>query len=304
MVSPDHFQFNVETSATNSFQHEITDQDLASKVSTNALSEFETLGNALASAGVNVCTMKSRADVCTPDSVFPNNWFSVHTENDTTTLVLYPMLNINRQAERQTDVLTDVLSAQGIHIDNTIDLTYFEKEGKALEGTGSLVLDRVNRIAYASISPRMDAEVLKVFCDKLNYTAVMFSSYNIDHKLIYHTNVMMSVGQHFAVLCKASITDRDELNSVVTSLESTGKLVIDITQDQLNNMCGNILELRSRTDGRAKIAMSNTAYHAFTTEQKEVLQRYGDIVHVDISTIETVGGGSVRCMLAEIFSKE
>lgn len=298
IVTPDDFKFNYQTSETNTFQNDVNLEQ--EKISEEALEESKNLEASLVARGVRVIRLPSKANSSTPDAVFPNNWFSIHTTSNGLVLVLYPMLNLNRRAERQVDVLTQRLNQHGIDIQETIDLTYFESESKALEGTGSIVLDRVNRIAYAARSPRMNSEALAVFCERMQYTPVEFSSYNEKGVLIYHTNVMMSVGTEFAVVCKESITDASEADRVVASLERTKKTIIYITLQQLYRMCGNILEVRS-TSNEVRIAMSETAYETFTPEQREQLSQCGEIVHMDIRTIEAVGGGSVRCMLAEIF---
>lgn len=296
MVSPDHFQFNSETGETNTFQNRITHDNIVCEARNN----FNILQSALSDKGVRILTMKS-PEVCTPDAVFPNNWFSVHASGEHVLLVLYPMLNTNRQAERQVEQLTESLLSVGIVVNEVFDLTYFEKEGKALEGTGSLIFDRPNRVIYASRSPRMNEEVLHVLATKLNCTCVVFSS-NVDGTLVYHTNVMMCVGTHFAIVCLECIEDPVDRVKVSDSLRNHGKVIIEISVDQLKRMCGNVLELRSHAEsGVVNIAMSNTAYNAFTDEQKETLSKYGQIVHACMDTIEKVGGGSVRCMLAEIY---
>jgi hypothetical protein len=300
MVSPDHFGFNSQTKETNSFQNEIqVDDDVAMRAKVRA--EFESLQEALRSNNVNVVILSSRSDVCTPDAVFPNNWFSIHAASPTgCELVLYPMLNENRQAERQPAPLTTQLRAQcGIELTSTIDLTHWERTGRALEGTGSMVLDRINKVSYASISLRTDIDILNEFCERLGYTSVAFTS-SSDGGVIYHTNVIMSIGTRFAVVCKESIKNADEAEKVVGSLSASGREVICISLEQLNYMCGNILELTSSTN-ETVIAMSTTARNGFTEEQRNQLSQFGKIVHADINTIESVGGGSVRCMLAEIF---
>lgn len=297
LITPDHFQFNYQTGETNSFQQQIVYES----VTKDAKDDFNNIEQALIVAGVRIITMASPPNVLTPDAVFPNNWFSFHNDDNKTVLVLYPMLNLNRQAERQTVKLTETLAFHNILFDELVDLTYFEKEGKALEGTGSLVLDRDNKIAYASISPRMHVDILNVFCAKMNYSPVVFASCDARQQVIYHTNVMMSVGRRFAVICLDSITNEIERMNVLAKLHGSNKTVITISLEQINNMCGNILEIKSKTTGKSLIAMSTTAFNAFTAEQIEKLQLFGDIIHSNINTIETIGGGSVRCMLAEIF---
>ncbi|MCB1148562.1 MAG: amidinotransferase [Chlamydiia bacterium] len=278
MESPDAFAFNKETGETNSFR---------------------CLQEEMKQNGIKIVTLSSGKDVQTPDAVFPNNWFSVHAEGDKVTLVLYPMLNANRQAERPVDVLKETLAAEGISINETVDLTHFEAQGKALEGTGSLVLDRENKIAYASLSPRTNREVLDVFCKALGYTPVTFTSVDEKGELIYHTNVIMSVGSRFAVLCRDCIATPYEKQKVARALIKSGKKVLFISKEQMSGMCGNILEVKSES-GETKIVMSDKAYESFTKKQLAQMRKYGTIVHANIDTIETVSG-SARCMLAEIF---
>ena len=294
MISPDDFKFNYQTGTTNSFQHDLEQENIA----IDAQCDFERIQTALKQQGIRLVTLASRKDVSTPDAVFPNNWFSVHAENNKVSLVLYPMLNANRQAERQIDALCDALATIGISIDEIIDLTSFESEGKALEGTGSLVLDRVNKFAYASLSPRTCLCALNDFATRMGYQPVTFLSTDESGYPIYHTNVVMSVGSDFAVLCKECIAEGAEM--VVQSLIDSKKEIIYITSSQLKKMCGNILEVQGQ-DGRPKIIMSDTAFGAFTKDQLALLSQFGDIVHANIQTIETVGGGSARCMLAEVF---
>ncbi|MBS0626733.1 MAG: amidinotransferase [Verrucomicrobia bacterium] len=296
MVSPDSFMFNKETEETNSFQHIMEGDDIVLKAKT----DFYNMQEVLIQNGIRVITLNSPKDKKTPDAVFPTNWFSFHKEDGKNLLVLYPLLNANRQIERQETALEDALKDEGIVIDDILDLTYFELEGKALEGTGSVLFDRENKVVYASISPRTHLEVLRKLTEKINYTIIPFSSQDEKENLIYHTDIMMSIGSKFAVLCKDSIRDPIEVENVVSNLTLSGKKIIYITLDQMREMCGNILEVQSQ-GGKTKIVMSKTAYNAFTQEQLELLSQFGEIIFANISTIEFVGGGSTRCMLAEIF---
>ena len=295
MISPDTFAFNYQTGITNAFQRTTE----ARNVALEALCDFNHMQNALKQNGINVITLSSPLGINTPDAVFPN-WFSLHEQDNKTLLVLYPMLTENRQAERQVLVLQNELSIHGILIDEILDLTYFELEGKALESTGSLVLDRANKIAYASISSRTHLDVLHYFTKKLGYASLIFSSKDEQGELVYHTDIMMSIGDQFAILCKDCITNPIEAENIIKSLTNTGKQIIYISFDQMHQMCANILELKSQ-DGLTKIVMSDTAYAAFTEQQLHILQKMGTILHVNTDTITTVGGGSSRCMLAEIF---
>jgi hypothetical protein len=296
MVSPDDFAFNPETAASNVFQNEPTS---VLKSRGEAMAQFDGMVAKLRSEGIRVIEVNSRTDEKTPDAVFPNNWFSIHRDGIGSTVVLYPMLTPNRRAEVRPDVLKRNLEEHGIKISRIIDLTRYCSQNKALEGTGSLVLDRVHKVAFASLSPRTDEDVLKDFCTSTGYRQITFRSYN-KGKLIYHTNVMMSLGADFAVICEESITDDAERAMVLAELKALGKRIVRISSEQMEHMCANILEVRD-IDGNRKILMSTTAYSHFSDGQREDLGRSGKIVQVDVHTIEEIGGGSARCMVAEIF---
>lgn len=233
--------------------------------------------------------------------MFPNNWFSLHKLGiGRRVLVGYPMLAPNRRAERRLDQLQHKLAADGLAVDQVLELSSpFEQQGRFLEGTGSMVLDRVNRISYAALSPRTDTAVLQEFGQKLGYRPVSFHSNDRTGTLVYHTNVMMSVGSRFVVVCADSVRDRGERETLLRELKRTGKEIIEITTEQMGKMCGNILELRSPKG--PLIVMSQTAYDHFTQEQKKRLQSFGRLLPVQIPTIEAIGGGSARCMLGEVF---
>ncbi len=296
MIYPDHFEYNIETSHTNAFQNDIKDFDTKEK----ALKEFTDMVEILKENDIHVLTLKSKEDK-TPDAVFPNNWFLTLKDNENMSIVLFPMLNNIRRLERQEDNLKTLLSSNNIKPTKILDLTYFEKSGKALEGTGSLVLDRQNKIAYGSISPRTNKEVLEEFSKISGYKSITFQSQDKDNKLIYHTNVMMSIGDGFAVVCLASITQQQEREEVLNSLKMANKTIIPISLDQVHSMCGNILQVKN-SKGDKKIIMSKTAFEAFKkNKQLQDIEKFGKIVSVEIPTIETIGGGSSRCMLAEIF---
>jgi len=296
MVSPDDFGFNEETAKSNAFQNEMS----ASKE--DVMREFNSMVETLRMNSVRVLVMPSRTDARTPDAVFPNNWFSVHaTERpEEKKLVLYPMLAENRRLEIQTDNLIGILKREGIKVSQTVDLSSYVNEYMFLEGTGSIILDRVNKIAYVALSPRSSPAMIDIFAERMGYKPLTFSSFDKNKQLIYHTNVMMSVGSNFAVVSLDSISDATERDALSNQLRTTNKEIVPITLEQVANMAGNILEVKS-TDGQAKIVMSETAYNAFTPAQRLTLSRYGHLVPVNIKTIETVGGGSARCMLAEIF---
>lgn len=296
MISPDHFDYNIETSTTNSFQVKLANNN----ISDQALLCFNNFVNTLKKNGINVLTLKSKSDANTPDAVFPNNWFSTQRSDNQLTLILYPMLDPNRRAERRKNELLELLSNHHIYIDKIIDLTDNEIENKALEGTGSIVFDHENKIMYVSLSPRADIEVLHKLTNETHYKPITFRSYDKNDNLIYHTNVMMSIGKKFVVVCKECIHDANEQQNVMASLSQSGKQIILISTNQIHQMAGNILELQSQ-EGNPVIVMSTQALQAYSPEQKEQLKKFATIVNSDINIIETVGGGSARCMLAEIF---
>lgn len=297
MVAPEQFGFNSETAETNSFQHQPDEaQDSLGRLRDAACGEFQHVVEILTSHQIRVLVLPGRKDVVTPDAVFPNNWFSHHRED---TLVLYPMLAPNRRAERQPSLLRDLLQSIGCH-PVILDLSSREQDGLILEGTGSLVLDRAQKVAFAMASSRTHQVVVDEWCHRLGYRACFFHAYDKLSRPIYHTNVFMSIGDGFAV---ASLDAIPERASFENTLRELGKEIIQLSQEQLYSFCGNILHLRSQ-DGRQKIMLSQTSMSAFTREQREQreqLEQYGDLVPVAIPTIERIGGGGVRCMLAEVF---
>lgn len=295
MVSPLHFGFNPQTAKTNPFQHKTNDAE--AEVQRKARFEFDGMVEKLQNVGVRVLILPSRKDVLTPDSIFPNNWFSHHCDG---TLVVYPMLTKNRREERQVSALIDLLAASKIPISRVLDLTALENEGFILEGTGSLVLDRTHHVAFSMESPRTTRSAFDAWCKKMKYKGIFFHAYDEKHFPIYHTNVTMNIGDRFAVVCLESIQDTSERNKVESTLTHLGKEVIPITKDQMLQFCGNVLQVLSG-DGTKKIVMSETAFSSFTEKQLSLLQKSGEIIAVSVPTIETVGGGSARCMLAEVF---
>lgn len=298
MISPDHFQYNAQTAETNAFQSEIHEGSKELRLA--ALHEFSQMVDQLRNESINVLVLPSRKKVVTPDAVFPNNWFSIEIINQQRLLILYPMLTENRRAERQVDALVKLLSDNAFSIHEKVDLTSYENDNLALEGTGSLVIDHINQIVYAVISPRTNPFVLDEFQKYLGYRTIAFHAHDEHGGAIYHTNVVMSIGKHFAVISTEAITDPAEKMIVMNQLILTNKTVIDISLAQMQQMAGNILELKS-IQGDAKIILSKTAYNIFTKEQRELLNQFGKLVVVNIPVIEKIGGGSARCMLAEIF---
>lgn len=291
MVRPFRFAFNEETAQNNYFQQPSKSGSVALK----ALEEFDGFVNQLRGKDVEVLVVQDTPEPWTPDSVFPNNWFSSHISGE---LVLYPMFAENRRLERKPEVLK-VLTRK-INHRKVIDLTHWEKEGEFLEGTGSMVLDRDKRVAYCCRSPRTSEKVLADFCARLNYDAVVFDATDKDGNLIYHTNVMMAIGNQVAIVCLESIKDENERRAVTSRLTAAGKIIVDITLDQVARFAGNMLEVKSR-NGHPIMVMSASARKALTGEQETVISTYNSILSVPLETIEMNGGGSARCMVAEIF---
>jgi hypothetical protein len=290
MVKPSCFGFNEETAANNAFQKEGFEKGAQEK----ALNESTNFIKLLQENGINVISALDTLEPKTPDSVFPNNWFSTHEGN---ILVLYPMFAKNRRAERK-QVFLDSIKKHSNY--KTIDLTKWENEGKFLEGTGSMVLDRVNKIAYACKSPRTYEDVLNDFCKQLGFTPILFNAVDKNNTMIYHTNVLMCIGTNFAVICKDTIKDENERKKVIESLEKSGKKIVEISFEQMENYAGNMLEVKNK-DGKKFLIMSQTAFDCLNKEQKSVLEKECTILHPKIECIEVNGGGSVRCMLAELF---
>lgn len=291
MIRPVSFGFNEQTAASNAFQNRDADQQA---VQDRALAEFDRFVNTLRTAGVNVTVVDDTPEPHTPDSIFPNNWVSFHDDG---TVYLYPMQAENRRLERREDIITNL--EDKFKIGHVIDLSRFEADHRFLEGTGSMVLDREHKIAYACLSPRTDKEVLELFCGQTGYQAVSFDAADERGKAIYHTNVLMCIGSGFAVICVDSIPNPHERIVVLESLKSTQKEVIEISFAQMNQFAGNMLEVKSEA-GETLIVMSKNAFNALSSEQKTVLEKYGKLVYADINTIETNGGGSARCMMAEV----
>jgi len=290
MIRPVRFGFNEQTAASNAFQTRQKDKNIED----NALIEFNNLANILRQIGVDVIVIDDTPEPHTPDSIFPNNWVSFHDDGN---IFLYPMQAENRRLERREDIISDLEDNFKVH--HIVDLSRYEHEGKFLEGTGSMVLDRVNKIAYACLSPRTDKDVLAIFCDQTGYQAICFDAADEHGKAIYHTNVLMCIGNNFAVICLDSIANPYEKIMIAESLKSNQKEIIDISFEQMNQFAGNMLELQNK-NGEALIVMSQSAFRSLNEEQKNSLEKYGKLVYSDINTIETNGGGSARCMIAEV----
>lgn len=291
MIEPTSFGFNNETASNNYFQQNM----LIEQAQEKALGEFNTFVEKLKSNGIEVHVIKDAINPQTPDAVFPNNWISFHEEGK---LVLYPMFAPNRRAERKQSVMDEV--GKIFDLKETIDLTNFEEKNVFLEGTGSMVLDRMHKIAYACLSDRTDKEVFENFCLKLGYEGKIFHAVDGDGKPIYHTNVLMCVADRFAVVCLKAIKDFDEQAMLINSLEESGKEIIEISFEQMNHFCGNMLQV-SNSAGELFLVMSSQAYENLTADQIQTIQFYNKIIHSPLQTIETIGGGSARCMMAEVY---
>jgi len=298
MVRPAAFRLNEETAVNNYYQ--TTDTLLQNKdVNQLAQEEFDTMVEKLKNAGVNVVIFHDDGSQDTPDSVFPNNWVSFHENGD---IALYPMFAVNRRRERREEVITR-LEESGFKIKNIVDYTPAEDDILYLEGTGSLVLDRINRKAYCALSPRADEELLIEFCEDFEYTPVIFTAYQTvkgDRLPIYHTNVMMCIAKDFAVICLDCIDDKKERKNVLQHLKEDGKEIITITEEQVNHFAGNMLEVAD-DKGNSITVMSQSAYDSLTAQQRASIEKYSKILSSSLTTIETLGGGSARCMMAEVF---
>lgn len=297
MVEPVNFNYNPQTAVNNYFQNEADEQ--AEIVQNQALEEFKNMVSALRSKGVNVITIKDTQNPHTPDSIFPNNWISFHEDG---TVVQYPMYAENRRLERREEDVLSLLEEKGFNIIDVLDFTTAEEEEIYLEGTGSIILDRQNDIAYAAISQRTDEELFIEFCEELEYSPVIFTAnQTVDGKRlpIYHTNVMMCIADEYAVICLSTIDDKKERKYVVENLKDTGKEIIAITEEQMHQFAGNMLQVGGL--GQKYLVMSQTAFNSLTTEQIAAIEKYNLILPVKIDMIEKLGGGSARCMMAEIF---
>jgi hypothetical protein len=294
MIRPARFESNPQTAASNRFQGKIdtsTDEQQHA-----ASSEFDNLVTALRGNGIDVVVFEDTAEPHTPDSIFPNNWVSFHADGR---VVLYPMAAENRRAERRMEIIEALAGTHGFQIRELIDLSSHEESGRYLEGTGSMVLDRANRVAYACLSSRTTLEVLGEFAQRMGYDVVAFDAVGEDGTPIYHTNVLMNIGEKIAVICDAAISNEDQRHAVLQRLRQSGHDVVSLSYQQLGAFAGNMLELRTASGGRL-IAMSQQACDALTGAQRQQLEANGQVVSVDIRSIENSAGGSVRCMLAEL----
>lgn len=298
MVRPARFGPNEQTAINNYFQRENTGV-LPATVQVKAQQEFDALVLLLQAKGIEVIVLEDTPTPLKPDAVFPNNWISFHENGD---VAMYPMFAENRRLERREDVL-QVLEENNFVIEHIVDYAEAEDEGVFLEGTGSMVLDRVHRKAYAAVSPRTDEDLFIEFCEDFEYTPVIFSAYQSSKnkkELIYHTNVMLCVTESFAIVALETIIDKKERKNVLKHLKSNAKEIVAITENQMQHFAGNMLQLFGENDA-LYLVMSTNAYKVLTKAQLAVIEKYCKVLHADISTIEKYGGGSVRCMLAEVF---
>ena len=294
MIRPLQFGFNKETAESNEFQQADFARNTAHDVQEKAIKEFDMLISQMKKAGIDVHVFEDNDEQVRPDAVFSNNWVSFHQSGK---VVLYPMMAENRRVERRLDIIEKL--EKDFKVEEIIDLTYFEKQGKFLEGTGSMVLDRRYKIAYACLSPRTHPEVLNAFAEALNYETVVFSASDENDKPIYHTNVLMCVGDIFAVVCLEAIKDPDERQLVRSTLEDSNKYIVEISLAQMHHFAGNMLMVRNSRQNKFLI-MSTQAYESLSKKQREILNDYASIFHSDLLVIEGNGGGSARCMMTEI----
>jgi hypothetical protein len=297
MIRPVGFRKNEQTAVNNYFQENLELQN--AEINAKAQEEFDTFVNKLRAVGVNVIVESDNPDTDTPDSIFPNNWVSFHQNGN---IAIYPMFAENRRQERREDIFVR-LEDEGLKINTIVDYTQAEEDEVFLEGTGSMVLDREHRKAYCALSPRADEGLFIEFCEDFEYSPIVFKAYQtIENKRmpIYHTNVMMCIADDFAVICLDCIDDKKERKSVMKQLKADGKEIIAITEAQMHQFAGNMLQVKGDNDKKYLI-MSEAARNSLTQHQVDKIEKYCTIVSSSLETIETCGGGSARCMMAEVF---
>ncbi|MGQ3679718.1 citrulline utilization hydrolase CtlX [Tenacibaculum discolor] len=298
MVRPASFRMNEQTAVNNYYQKELSGM-LPASINAKAQEEFDAFVEKLEAVGVTVVVVEDTKEPNTPDALFPNNWISFHENGD---VAIYPMFAGNRRLERREDVL-EILEEKGFVIENVVDYSEAEEEEVFLEGTGSMILDRHNRKAYCALSPRADEELFIEFCEDFEYTPVIFTANQTvegRREAIYHTNVMMCVAESFVVVCLDSIDDKKEKKNVLKHLKSDGKEVIAISEQQVTQFAGNMLQVKGTNDERY-LVMSSSAFNSLNSNQVKVIEKHSKILHSSLETIETCGGGSARCMMAEVF---
>lgn len=294
MVRPASFQFNIETAVSNAFQKSLENLS-AEEIKQKAVAEFDAYVEKLRQHGVDVLVIQDTTEPQKPDAIFPNNWISMQANG---TVYLYPMCTPNRRLEKRLEIVEELKSI--FKINEVIDLSAYENQHQFLEGTGSIIFDHVNKKAYACLSPRTEIAAFEAHCAQLNYEPISFFSEDENEHLVYHTNVMLTIGNGFAVICLASIKNEDEREKVLNSFDETNHEIIDISFEQMNAFAGNMLQVENAA-GDTFLVMSKTAFNSLEQPQIQQIQKYTKILSVEIPTIETIGGGSARCMLAEIY---
>lgn len=295
MVGPNHFGYNQETAQSNVFQKKILICD-NHNITKDAIREFENFVNLLRKHQIDVRVFDPPKDKQAPDAVFPNNWISFHEDG---TVILYPMLTKNRRIERRPEIVDEL--SNDFLVNEIIDLTSEEQNGKILEGTGSIVFDHINKIAYANESARTNKNLFYDVCLQLGYEGVFFKAVDEQGADIYHTNVLLTIGDGFAVICKECI-DKADVSTVINSLQASRLEVLEISYDQMHHFVGNMIQVQSK-GGKNYLVMSDSALKYLYEDQIDILSKYGDFIHVDVKTIESIGGGSARCMIAGIHLK-
>ncbi len=293
MVRPAHFGFNSETALDNTFQKRHQESELS--IQRKAQEEFELYSIKLKNAGVNILIVNDLDSPVKPDAIFPNNWFSTHPDGS---VYLYPMKTNNRRLERQNPVLATL--EKKFNVLTITDLTNSEEDDLFLEGTGSLIFNHIHKLCYACISKRTDKDLFIDHCKRLGYTPIAFNSVDLNGDEIYHTNVMMSVTSEFTIICLESIKSVQEREDLLNHFKSYGQDIVKVSYEQMNNFCCNVLELQD-SEGKLILSMSERAFNSFTHEQKNKIQKTHKILHSPLYTIEDIGGGGSRCMMAEIF---
>jgi hypothetical protein len=298
MVKPKHFNYNKETANNNHFQKE---EKILNKneIQLKAIEEFEKMVEIIRKEKIEIHVFNDRDNIKTTDSIFPNNWITLHEDG---TVIIYPMFSKNRRKEKRKD-LTEKLKNKGYNINKIIDLSSYEKKKQYLEGTGSMILDRKNKICYAALSKRTNEIVLNQLCKLIKYKLLKFKayqSYKNKRKLIYHTNVMMCLADEYAIICLESIDDESEKKLLIKSLNNTKKQIIEISEGQCKNFVGNMLQVKNKKNNKYLI-MSETANKSLNLSQKKSLEKYNKLLYSNIKLIEKIGGGGARCMIAENF---
>ena len=293
MVRPAAFGFNLETAASNSFQQEL--KGSVDEILERAIEEFDNAVHVLRSNDIGVYIVEDTLVPTKPDAVFPNNWISFHPNG---TLILYPMEAVNRRCERRLEVVLEL--QQKFNFEKILDLSYFESQDLFLEGTGSVVFDHENKVAFAAISSRTSEVVFQELCKQIQYSPFIFAAFDENSQPIYHTNVVMCLGDDFVVVCLECFPDEESRELFVNEVSRLGKSVLEISMAQMNAFAGNMLLLRDRQNNN-KLVLSETAYQSLTSAQIDFLKQRIDFVRFGIPVIETIGGGSARCMLAEVF---